>query len=226
MPVRLTFLLLLFVSLTACIKDYVIFDTVDPVVQIAPHPDTLALGDSYLLQARYLNEIGREENLPINWSSTDPAVLEIEADGLATGISMGSASVIAQTTSMGGIPVADTTLMVVDEETSTEVPREGIGSLRTTSSYQLEGDFTLQQGPGNVVLSLAENYKASSALPGLYVYLTNNPNSIADALEISEVTVFSGAHEYTVPGVGVNDYSYVLYYCKPFNVKVGDGEIE
>ncbi|MEM9549152.1 MAG: hypothetical protein AAGA77_24405, partial [Bacteroidota bacterium] len=62
-------------------------------------------------------------------------------------------------------------------------------------------------------------------LPGLYVYLTNNRNTTANALEIGAVEVFNGAHTYTVEDVGINDYKFLLYFCKPFNVKVGDGEI-
>ena len=29
-----------------------------------------------------------------------------------------------------------------------------------------------------------------------------------------------------ISGVGLNDYDYLLYWCKPFSVKVGDGEME
>ena len=44
-------------------------------------------------------------------------------------------------------------------------------------------------------------------------------------MEIGEVKVFKGAHRYTIGGdIALNQYKYLLYYCKPFNVKVGDGE--
>jgi len=60
----------------------------------------------------------------------------------------------------------------------------------------------------------------------LYVYLTNNPSTTAGALEIGKVTVFEGTHIYTIEGdIPLNQYNYLLYFCKPFNVKVGDGEI-
>ena len=39
------------------------------------------------------------------------------------------------------------------------------------------------------------------------------------------VNIFDGAHEYTFTGADIFEYDYLLYYCKPFNVKVGDGEI-
>jgi hypothetical protein len=76
-------------------------------------------------------------------------------------------------------------------------------------------------------LSLGDDYKASTSLPGLYIYLGNNPNSIADAYEIGAVTVFQGAHFYDLPeSIGLYDNSYILYWCKPFGVKVGEGKIQ
>ena len=100
------------------------------------------------------------------------------------------------------------------------------GVIQTTSSYRLEGDFEIQQTDSDLLINIADNYRASSALPGLYIYLTNNPTTLSGALEISKVTIFSGAHQYTVPNVNINDYDYLLYYCKPFGVKVGDAKIE
>ena len=104
---------------------------------------------------------------------------------------------------------------------------ERTGSLQTTSSYLLEGDFVLSEIDGILTLSFASNYKASTALPGLYVYLTNNPNTTSGAYEIGKVTDFNGVHTYTLPSsIGIMDYDYVLYFCKPFNVKVGDGQFD
>ena len=79
---------------------------------------------------------------------------------------------------------------------------------------------------GGVKLSLGEDYEADTSLPGLYIYLGNNPNSTADAFEIGPVTTFDGAHFYDLPTIGIYDYNYVLYWCKPFGVKVGEGQIK
>ena len=93
---------------------------------------------------------------------------------------------------------------------------------------QLEGSYVLKvQDNGVLRLSLGDDYKASTSLPGLYIYLGNNPNSIADAYEIGAVTVFQGAHFYDLPeSIGLYDNSYILYWCKPFGVKVGEGKIQ
>ncbi len=70
------------------------------------------------------------------------------------------------------------------------------GATVTTSSYVLTGDFTLSeiQNSKNLDLQIAENYQASTSLPGLYLYLSNNPNSINGALEVRPVSTFNGAH--------------------------------
>jgi hypothetical protein len=104
-------------------------------------------------------------------------------------------------------------------------PAEKAGVVATTSNYALSGSFTLIRKGDDLELEFFNDYNASTALPKLVVYLSNNPSSNGNALEIAEVTTFSGAHTYTIPNVGINDYRYVLYFCKPYAVKVGHGAI-
>ena len=100
------------------------------------------------------------------------------------------------------------------------------GQIRTTSSYILEGSFRYEHNGTQIILSLDDSYRASSSLPGLYLYLTNNPNSPEDGYEVGEVTVFAGAHSYNLPSsINLMDYKYLLYWCKPFRVKVGDAQL-
>lgn len=100
------------------------------------------------------------------------------------------------------------------------------GQIRTTSSYTLEGNFRYEHNGTQIILSLDDTYRASSSLPGLYLYLTNNPNSPEDGYEVGAVSVFSGEHSYTLPAsIGLMDYKYLLYWCKPFRVKVGDAQL-
>ena len=86
--------------------------------------------------------------------------------------------------------------------------------------------MTLTEDGDDLLLQIGEDYEASSSLPGLYLYLTNNINSTANAFEIGMVDTFAGAHTYRIEDIGVNDYDHVLYYCKPFRVKVGDGSFD
>ena len=97
------------------------------------------------------------------------------------------------------------------------------GQIRSTSNYLLQGNFRYEFDGQNIVLSLGENYRADTALPGLYVYLTNNPTTPSGGYEIGKVTVFEGEHQYNLPAsIALMDYKYILYWCKPFSVKVGD----
>lgn len=110
---------------------------------------------------------------------------------------------------------------VVDDEVVTMK----FGELQTSSSYLLLGDFTLTQDGADLLLEFADNYDADTGLPGLFVYLSNSTTTNANAIEIQAVQVFSGAHSYTIPNININDYQYVLYFCKPFNQRVGHGLI-
>jgi len=151
-------------------------------------------------------------------------VLTIDNSGLATAVSAGTTSVTGEVES-DGITVRDEVNVIVGAETVVVVvPESRSGVIRTTSSYRMTGDFVVSEIPGGVRIDIAENYQASTALPGLFVYLTNNPNTTNGALEIGAVRTFRGAHFYEVQGVTIDQFDHLLYFCKPFNVKVGDGE--
>jgi len=120
----------------------------------------------------------------------------------------------------------DTAMTVVGSETVvTNLTRTG--SLKTTTFYDLAGSFVMEKVGTDLILSFNDDYIASSNLPGLYVYLTNNPATTNGALEIGKVQVFNGAHEYVIPGdIPLEEYGHLLYFCKPFTVKVGDGTFD
>lgn len=209
--------------LTACIKDDIVFDTVDPVLRINQLADTIALDETFQFNAIYLNNIGVEEEADMQWLSSAPDVISIDDNGLALALQTGSAIISAQYDN--GIDILEDAIEVHTGEETVVATSERSGTIQTTSSYTLSGDFVITAAGPDINLSIAANYVASTSLPGLYIYLSNNPNTIANAYEIGAVQVFSGAHSYTIPGVDINDYNYLVYFCKPFNVKVGDGEI-
>ncbi|RMG31214.1 MAG: hypothetical protein D6730_01610 [Bacteroidetes bacterium] len=212
--------------LGGCIGDDLIFDTVPERVAILNPIDTLAQGSSYQFVAAYYDRIGREAPREIGWKSADPALIDIQQDGLARGVQAGSTYVVAFAMGEAVQTVGDTLLVVVGDTTTASLSSRS-GELRTTSSYTLKGSFTLKDTANSLLLQLHEDYQASSNLPGLYLYLTNNPNSVNDALEVGAVKVFAGAHSYSLPTeVELHTYNYLLYYCKPFRVKVGDGKLE
>ena len=56
---------------------------------------------AHQFEVNYFNYVGKEiENPSVSWSSSDPAVLTITEDGLATGIEFGTATVTAALTTL------------------------------------------------------------------------------------------------------------------------------
>lgn len=207
-----------------CIGDDIIDDAVEARVTITSKPDSLGLGDTHQFTARYYNNIGLIEPAEFNWNSSAADVLVIDVNGLATGISKGQSTVSASLV-VEDQTLLDQTVVFVTDTTVVGTPGQRTGTLQSTSSYTLEGSFIMEVDGDNLLLSFDETYRASTALPGLYIYLSNNPVTTNGAYEIGEVEVFNGAHAYVIPGdeVALDEYALVLYYCKPFSVKVGEG---
>ncbi len=213
------------IFLNSCIGDDIIADEIEPVVRITNPIDSLALNSTYIFKASAFDNTGLiQQNPNISWTSSDNSILEIDGtSGLASAKKLGAVRVLVNWMESGET-LSDENILSVGMTTVQQTQKRE-GSLITSSSYQLEGDFNLSMETGKLVLNLESNYKASSNLPGLFVYLTNNPTTTAGAYEIGPATSFSGAHSYSLPAsVGLNDYQYLLYFCKPFNVKVGDGK--
>jgi hypothetical protein len=218
--IRTSFLAFIVLFLISCINDDFINDTVEPELRITSTIQELGVGDQFQFEKVYLNNIGQEEIVDFFWTSSDPSILSITESGLATAITAGDVQV-SVTTIIEGSQLTETVPVTVGQETIASASFI-TGVIETTTFYDLEGTFTLSQDGEDLFLEIDENYLATSALPGFYVYLSNNRNSIAGAKEISEVTVFQGAHNYTIPDTGLNEYAFIVYYCKPFNVKVGE----
>ncbi|MFT5834213.1 MAG: hypothetical protein ACI97N_001847 [Cognaticolwellia sp.] len=221
----LTITLFALLSFSACIQNDIIEDFVEPQLRITSSVDSIGLNSSFQFESMYLNNVGVEEMATVTWSSSEPSIISIADDGLAQALQAGTATITAEYINGQDI-LTDSKVVSVGSSTVIPTAQEKSGTITTTSSYALEGDFILKEDGDDLILEFDANYNASTALPGLYVYLSNNRNTIANAYEISAVQTFSGTHNYTIPNIGLSDYNYVLYFCKPFNVKVGDGEIK
>lgn len=229
---KIILIVVCFLLLLSCVKTDLINDRVDPKLFISnPLLELKKNGEAHQFQVNYFNYVGKEiENPAVSWSSSDSSILTITESGLASGVEFGTATVSATlTTTEENLIITSTDVVRVSSATLTE-SIEFLGTIITTSNYELKGSYALKvhEDEDNVLrLSLGDDYKASTSLPGLYIYLGNNPNSIADAYEIGPVTVFEGAHFYDLPStISIYDYSYILYWCKPFGVKVGEGQIQ
>lgn len=214
------FLSLLF---NACIKDDFVNDMRDPEIRITTSIDTIAINTSFQLEKMFLNNVGLEEAINATWSSSDEDILAVDENGLLTALSLGTATIEVSFLN-DSIDVSDSKTIVVGMETVINTASIN-GTINTTSSYKLTGSFELSETNNGLDLAFDNDYCASTALPGLYVYLSNNRNTVSNALELGPVEVFEGEHNYIIDNVGLNDYSFIVYFCKPFNVKVGDGEL-
>ncbi len=225
---NIIFYLLLPIIIVSCIEDDIIQDMVDEQLRITMMPEVIAAGETFQFAARYTNNVGAIEEGQVEWISSDESLLTINSDGLATALQQGMVTVSAMVTLEGRDPLLELIPVTIGGTTvvAEEVLTARSGTIATTTFYTLEGDFTLEeQENGKLLLSISENYETTSALPGLYLYLTNNPNTNNGAFEVGLVDVFKGAHTYEIEGVELGDFDYLLYYCKPFRVKVGDGLI-
>ncbi len=216
----------LLILLSGCIGDDLISDEVEPEIRILNPVVSIEVGTTYQFEARFFNNVGIEDpGRELRWSSSETQILTIDDNGLARALALGT-TIVSVETDFGSDIIKENLTVVVSGETVTGGDTRS-GVIVSTSSYVLEGSFTLSGATGDLNLDIDASYKATSALPGLYLYLSNNPNSTADAYEVGAVEVFEGAHSYNIKdNVGLNDYDYLLYYCKPFNVKVGEGKIE
>ena len=209
-----SFIVVLFcLGLYGCIGTDIIDDFVEPRVMLANPISAMIVGDSYRFEGAYFNNIGVNEPAAFEWTSAKSpgtASLKFSANDVSDSV----------------------TLTVFDPETIDEdslrdtqqTPGIRTAPLKTVSSYLLEGSAILKED-GGLKLELSEDFATTDALPGLYMYLTNNLSTINNALEIGAVEKFSGSQVYEVPGdVNINDYSHILFYCKPFRVSVGTGE--
>lgn len=222
--VSLLLVLSLIIAVESCVKNDYIDNSVEPTLRVMNKIDSLKLNTSYQFNATYYNNVGKQELIAMDWISSDTAVIKITKAGVATAAKAGKSTLTASFQT-GNKLVKDNFTVMVGQETVIQENNKS-GSIKSTSSYALTGDFTLKAETANLLLAFAQNYNASTSLPGLYVYLSNNPNTIVGAYEIGRVSVFKGVHTYTIPNsIGINDYKYLLYFCKPFNVKVGDGLI-
>lgn len=228
---RLFSLVLFLPLLTGCIGDDIVDDYVAPQIRITNPVAEIEAGTSYQFIISFLNNVGISEDVSPVWSSSDPSVMTVDQSGLATGVMEGDVQVsVAYTDEFGETAQRSYDLEIGASTVVVEEPMSRVGRVETTTFYDLTGGFVLEelpeQAPGDLRLIFGDDYVADDGLPGLYVYLSNNPNSTSGAHEIARVEVFQGTHEYIISGVDLNEFRYVLYFCKPFNVKVGDGLIE
>lgn len=211
----------LLVLLTGCIgTDLVEQETMPARIAITTRADGIRVGDSYQFQAQYFDELGNIVDADVTWSSSDPAVISIDASGLAMANSEGSVTISAMANG-----AVDMVGVIAGENTT--VPRnERTGTFQGNRDYEVSGTFTLSDATGELQLTFSEGFSTSNG-PGLFVYLTNSASSTTGGVELAALQSNTGAQTYNVGnGVQLGTYDYVLIYCKPFGIAFGIGKFE
>lgn len=96
-----------------------------------------------------------------------------------------------------------------------------------TGGYIAEGTVFVTAAGSNLTITLSDNFKTSYAL-GTYIYLANSTSGsdvIANGKEVMQVTA-NGPHTFSLSGVGLNDYKYVVIMCKPASLTFGFAELK
>lgn len=220
-PRELVPILLLPLLLTACIGTDIIDDpVVPPRVAISPRIDSLSAGETVQFAAKYYNDIGIAEEQAITWISTDTGHIQIDENGLATGIVTGPAQLIAT-----GGGAADT--LTLNTAGVTNVTTLRAGDFEGRGGYSASGEARLErQTDGSLKLFFGSDFSASAG-PSIYILLANHTsgnysvtagspevNSTSAQISSTRVTNFSGAMEFDVPAdVDIDDFDFVVLYC-------------
>jgi len=92
------------------------FETTEATLSVIPGDASIAVGVRLQLMARLTNPSGGSETLPpVIWSTSNPSVAEVSADGALTGVSAGSATISAI---IDGLEAAATVAVVATSNTA------------------------------------------------------------------------------------------------------------
>ncbi len=188
-------------------------------LQITAPDNTLTVGETTQFSFMAFNANGTAlDNAGLNpqWFSSSSAVLSIDANGLASAQNNGTAQIRAD---LDGV-LSNIVFVAVQDSTVSE---SRTGTFQGLNGYTVRGDVTVRNpsNQNNLVIETAANFFSQSG-PGLYIYLSNNANNANGGIEVAPLQANSGVSTYQVPeGVGIDDYNFVLVFCKPFGLPFG-----
>jgi len=130
------------------------------------------------------------------------------------------------------VPTTPETPTPVEAPTLVEVPTpieiSASGTFSSNGFYDdIRGDFSIfQTSDSQYEIELASNFFTNERIPDLVIYLSNESDTNANALLISDEILSSGAQSFAIPSnVNPTDYQFVLLFCREFTERVGFGRI-
>lgn len=193
----------------------------DETIRIDNFPQQLQVGHTFQLQASVFNKVGQKSSSNIEWTSTNPDVLIVDENGVATGLMDGAADVIAMADG-----ISDRIGIVVTIDEVVETFEERVGELKGRGGYNISGQIRIYEENGDLFLEIT-NPKISG--PGPFYYLSNQTNSVSGGVQVDEnkAVTTSDVVTYELPKtVNLNTYDYLIVWCMPFSVTLGYGEFE
>lgn len=147
--------------------------------------------------------------LSFSWQTDNSSIATVENGGIVTGKTYGTALVSASSMGIQSAPV-----MV-------QVVRSG-----NFSGSGSGGTAVLSISNNTLMLTTSANFVASNGAPDLRMYLTNNPNSVANAIEIATLNQRTGAQNWNVASpTSISQYRYALIWCKQFGGNYGVADL-
>jgi len=200
------FLFVILIGFSSCVGEDIIEDEIDASLRINGSLVSLAVGDTYQYQATYLNNVGKEEEVDLQWSSSNPDIVTINpSTGVATAIKIGEAIISVSTPDDPGVSqnvslqiTLDET--VIDNQTSKSGTLDNIKSDGGDSGYKVVGNVVLEEIEGENIFRLSiTNFDLDTSLPDGAIYLSNNITTTSNALLIiGPVTEFSGDQTFDI----------------------------
>lgn len=193
----------------------ILFNVIDDssgvaTVVIIKDTTKINVGDVFQFEAEVRNGFGDPVSSNITWSSSDNSVLSISSTGLATALLQGTSNVMA---SAEGVNSAASQVVVLEGANGRRS-----GSFQDENGYNVSGNVEMRPGPGNNFELHFTNFNCQPG-PDLYIYLGNSTTS---GIEITELTQLTGSFTQQLPGnIQLNDYNYVLIWCRSANAAFG-----
>jgi len=175
----------------------------------------LQVEESLIVMAEAQNVRGEQiSDVDFSWTSSNPDVATIDQSGNLTTLSEGMSVITAAANDIS----SSFTVMVGDL-----VTRAGL--FNGLNGYSVSGDVNLIEEENGLMLELGSNFSASNG-PELYVYLSNNSNSISGGFEVSELRKNSGSDLYEIDeSITIDQFNHVIIYCKPFGLAFGSASL-
>ncbi|MFT7197513.1 MAG: hypothetical protein ACI83W_001883, partial [Marinoscillum sp.] len=201
-----------------------VVESIDEVsrVIITGAENSILVGEKIQLNAEAFNlsDVSVQGIDPTFWVSTNPAIAEVDQNGLVTGLADGATFISA----------------TIDDVTSAGYPivvgsLSKIGVFQSANGYNAQGMVTLTtDASGNLILTLSNDFQVSFAL-GTFLYLANSTSGstvASQGFEIEEIRS-NGPATYNLAdynsSLTIDDYQYVVLLCKPASITFGFAEL-